>query len=210
MGVGGGGGGGSHGNMSPVVVRSLPGAIPTVAQQAQQPSQTALSPQLTGSNDGKGQGQGQNQDQEDDDADSEEGGGRGQGRGRDEAVHSWVHVALVLDSSPEEYDDDDDDDSMAAEGSQEQLDLAGGAEVVSLPLRVTLYVDHKQVYPPPHTQSHAQSRLYDADASSLLQLRKLPRYVKSLACLSKRRSVVCLTVELFMYHYPSAFRMPTN
>ena len=81
---------------------------------------------------------------------------------------------MVLDSSPDDDDDEDDDDIMAAaaEGSQRQVDMAGGdaTSVMSLPLRVTLYVDHKQVYPHPHSQA-------DIGASPLMQLRKLPRLV---------------------------------
>ena len=162
--------------MSPVVVRSLPGAIPTVAQQPL----LAASPHLTGSNKGQGQGQGQ-----DDAADGDEGGEKGLGAGNPPAGHSWVHVALVLDSSPDDDDiDDNDDGDMAAAAENQELDLAGGAEATSLPLRVTLYVDHKQVYP--HPQS--QSRLHETDSTHLLQLRKLPRCV-----------LVLLFICLFIY-----------
>ena len=163
----GGGGGGDNVNKQPVVVRSLPGVIPTVAQQ---PSLTASAP-LTASNKSHEKSLGQDQD---DAADSEEGETRGQKLGSPPSGHSWVHVAMVLDSSPDDDDDEDDDDIMAAaaEGSQRQVDMAGGdaTSVMSLPLRVTLYVDHKQVYPHPHSQA-------DIGASPLMQLRKLPRLV---------------------------------
>jgi len=61
-------------------------------------------------------------------------------------VHSWAHVAVVLDSAP--VDADSISDSNLSDGHVVKTEGRRGAvETTSLPLRVTLYVNGVVVYP---------------------------------------------------------------